>query len=107
MAFNPLEFLKNFKNIQARMGEMQEKAKDVIVKGSAGGDLVSIEINGKMELINIHVSSEVVDPDDIEMLEDLIRAAFTDALTKLKEKMQEEFSFLSNGLNLPPGFMGT
>ncbi len=106
MAFNPLEFIKNFKNIQSRMAEMQEKLKDMIIEGTAGGDMVKIKINGKMEVLQVQLSPEVVDPNDIEMLQDLIRAAYSDAFAKLREKMKEEFSVLSGGMDLPPGFLG-
>jgi DNA-binding YbaB/EbfC family protein len=106
MAFNPLEFIKNFKNIQSRMAEMQEKLKDLIIEGTAGGDMVKIKINGKMEVLQVQLSPEVVDPNDIEMLQDLIRAAYSDAFAKLREKMKEEFSVLSGGMDLPPGFLG-
>jgi DNA-binding YbaB/EbfC family protein len=107
MGFNPLEFIKNFKDIQTRMAEIQDKLKDVIIDGTAGGDMVKIQMNGKMEVINVSISSEVIDPNDIEMLQDLIRAAFSDALTKLREKMKDEFSALTGGIDLPPGFLGT
>jgi DNA-binding YbaB/EbfC family protein len=106
MAFNPLEFIKNFKNIQSRMAEMQENLKDLIIEGTAGGDMVKIKINGKMEVLQVQLSPEVVDPNDIEMLQDLIRAAYSDAFAKLREKMKEEFSVLSGGMDLPPGFLG-
>jgi hypothetical protein len=107
MAINPFELIKNFKNIQSKMSEMQEKAKGIIVTGSAGGELVNVSLNGKMEVTDIKISKEVVNPDDIEMLEDLIHAAFSDAMIKVKEKLQSEFSGMANGLNLPPGFMGS
>jgi hypothetical protein len=106
MGFNPMEFLKNFKNIQSRMAEMQEKLKDLVIEGTAGGDMVKIKLNGKMEVLDVSLAPEVVDPKDIQMLQDLIRAAYSDALTKLREKMKEEFSGLSGGMQLPPGFLG-
>jgi DNA-binding YbaB/EbfC family protein len=107
MGFNPVEFIKNFKNIQARMAEMQEKLKDLVIEGTAGGDMVKIQINGKMEVLSVYLSSEVVDPNEREMLQDLIRAAYSDAFAKLRDKMKEEFSGLTGGMDLPPGFLGT
>ena len=89
------------------MAEVQGKLKDLIVTGSAGGDMVKIDINGKMEVLKVEISKEVVDPKEIEMLQDLIRAAYSDAFTKLRDKMKDEFSFLTGGMNLPPGFLGT
>ena len=103
---NPMDLIKNFQNIQSRVGDMQEKLKDVIVSGTSGGDMVKIEMNGQMEVTKVTISPEAVDPDDIGMLEDLVFAAFSDAFAKIKEKMREEMSALTGGMNLPPGFLG-
>ena len=103
---NPMDLIKNFQNIQSRVGEMQEKLKDVTVSGTSGGDMVRIEMNGQMEVTKVAISPEAVDPDDIGMLEDLVFAAFSDAFAKIKEKMREEMSALTGGMNLPPGFLG-
>ena len=103
---NPMDLLKNLQGMQSRMGEMQERLKDVVVTGSAGGDMVAIELNGQMEVQRVAISPEAVDPDDIAMLQDLVLAAFRDASAKLKEKMREEMSTLTGGLEIPPGLMG-
>lgn len=105
MAINPLDLLKNLKEVQKSLGNMQEKMKNILVTGSAGGDMVKIEMNGAFEIQNISISPEVVNPKDIEMLEDLLTAAFTQAMGKIKEKMKETISPLAG--NIPPGFMGT
>jgi DNA-binding YbaB/EbfC family protein len=105
MAYNPFDILKQFGNLQSRMGEIQEKLRSIRVTGSAGGGLVSIEMNGQMEVEKVSIGPEAVDPKDIRMLEDLTLAALTDALSRLKEKMREEMSQLT-GLNLPPGLLG-
>ena len=68
--------------------------------------MVRIEMNGQMEVTKVTISPEAVDPDDIAMLEDLVFAAFSDAFAKIKEKMREEMSALTGGMNLPPGFLG-
>ena len=106
MKMNPMDLLKNFQNIQSRVGEMQEKLKDVSVTGTSGGDMVRIDINGQMEVTKVSISPEAVDPDDIGMLEDLVFAAFSDAFAKIKEKMREEMSAITGGMDLPPGLMG-
>lgn len=106
MNINPMDFIKNIKNLQTRVTEMQEKMKDLTVTGTAGGDMVRIEINGHMEVKKVEIAKEVVDPNDVVMLQDLVLAAFTDALVKIKEKIREETSQLTGGLNVPPGFMG-
>ncbi len=103
---NPMDILKNFQNIQSRMSEAQEKLKAITVVGTAGGDMVRVELNGQMEVRSIKISPEAVDPEDIEMLEDLTLAAFTDAVAKVKDRIQEEMSSITGGLNLPPGLFG-
>ena len=103
---NPMDLLKNFQNIQSRMGEMQERLKSLVVTGTSGGGMVSIEINGQMEITGVKITPEAVDPDDVAMLEDLVFAAFSDASAKIKEKMKEEMSKLTGGIDLPPGLFG-
>jgi DNA-binding YbaB/EbfC family protein len=97
--------IKNFKNIQAKMTEMQGKLDTITVTGSAGGGMVKIALNGKLEMINVEIAPEAVS-DDIPMLQDLIRAAYSDASAKIREKLKEELNVAGGGLDLPPGFMG-
>ena len=104
---NPMDLFKNFQNIQSRMGEMQEKMKSLVVTGTSGGGMVSIGMNGQMEVTEVKISQEAVDPEDVEMLQDLIFAAFTDASVKIKEKMREEMSSITGGMDLPPGLFNT
>lgn len=106
MNINPMELLKNFQNMQAKIAEMQEKLKDVIVTGSSGGGMVEVEMNGQLAVTRVTIAKEVVDPADIEMLQDLVLGAVADALAKVKEKLKEEASSVTGGLNLPPGMMG-
>ena len=103
---NPMDLFKNLQNLQSRMGEMQEKMKNVSVTGTAGGDMVRIDINGQMEVTGVHISEEAVDPDDIAMLEDLVFAAFTDASVKIKDRLKDEMSSMTGGIDLPPGLFG-
>lgn len=104
---NPMDLFKNLQNLQSRMGEMQEKMKNVSVTGTAGGDMVRIDINGQMEVTGVHISEEAVDPEDIAMLEDLVFAAFTDASVKIKDRLKDEMSSMTGGIDLPPGLFGT
>jgi DNA-binding YbaB/EbfC family protein len=106
MAVNPFDFLKQFGNMQERMNEIQERLGRISVTGSAGGDMVQVEMNGRMEISRVRISPEAVDLQDLGMLEDLLRAAVSDALYKIKERIRDEVSALTGGLNLPPGFMG-
>jgi DNA-binding YbaB/EbfC family protein len=106
MAVNPFDLLKQFGNLQERMNELQGRLARVTAVGSAGGGMVQVELNGHLEAIRVVVSPEAVDPVDIPMLQDLLRAALSDALVKIKEKIREEVSSLTGGLPLPPGFLG-
>jgi len=106
MNINPMELLKNFQNMQAKIAEMQEKLKDVIVTGSSGGGMVEVKMNGQLAVTRVTIAKEVVDPEDIEMLQDLVLGAVADALAKVKEKLKEEASSVTGGLNIPPGMMG-
>lgn len=101
-----MDLIKNFQNIQSRMGEMQEKMKSLVVTGTAGGGMVSVDMNGQMEVTGVKISPEAVDPEDIEMLQDLVFAAFSDASAKIKDKMKEEMSTITGGMDLPPGLFG-
>jgi len=88
------------------MTEMQGKLDTVTASGTAGGGLVSIQLNGKLEMTAVEISPELLDSDDRTMLGDLIRAAYADASVKIKEKIREEFSSITGGIDIPPGFMG-
>ena len=106
MAINPFELFKQFGDLQERMNELQGRLARVSAVGSAGGGMVQVELNGRLEAIRVVVSPEAVDPADITMLQDLLRAALSDALVKVKEKIREEVSSLTGGLPIPPGFLG-
>jgi DNA-binding YbaB/EbfC family protein len=106
---NPFDILKNAQKIQEQIGSFQEKLGSFIETGSAGGGMVEIELNGKMEVLAVRISPEAADPLDIEMLQDLIAAALNQAMEKIKERIQKEagsFAGLANiaGLAGGPGF---
>lgn len=103
---NPFDLIKNLKNMQSKMGEMQEQIKNTVVTGSAGGGMATVEMNGHMEILKLTIAPEVVDPEDIKMIEDLVTAAFNDALVKVKKEMQEKMTEATGGMNIPPGMMG-
>ncbi len=98
---DPMDLFKNLQSLQSQMTGMQDKMKDVSAVGTSGGDMVSIEINGAMEVIKVKISPDIVDPEDITMLEDLVLAAFTDAGTKIKVKLASEISSLTGDLGFP------
>jgi len=106
MAINPFELLKQLGNVQERMNEIQARLARIEATGSSGGGMVQVELNGHLEVKQVTISPEAVTPGEIPMLQDLVRAAFSDALFKMKEKIREEISSLTGGLPLPPGWLG-
>jgi hypothetical protein len=101
-----MDLFKNLQNLQSQFSEMQEKMKAITVTGTSGGDMVRVEMNGQFDVLDLSISPEVVDPQEVGMLQDLIKAAYTDAQSKVKEQMQQQMSELTGGMDLPPGFMG-
>jgi DNA-binding YbaB/EbfC family protein len=89
--------------VQKQMAEMQGKLTDVRVTGTAGGDMVQVELTGNMEVVNVTLDPMVIDPQERSVLEDLIAAALGDALRKVREELKQQ---VGGGLNLPPGFPG-
>jgi hypothetical protein len=106
MATNPFEMFKQLQGLQSRVGEIQDKLKTVRVTGSAGGGLVTVDMNGQMLVEKVTIAVEAVDPSDLPMLQDLVLAAMTDALERLKEKIRDEVSQATGMLGLPPGMLG-
>lgn len=106
MALNPFDMLKQLQGLQSKMGEMQEKLRGIRVTGSAGGGMVTVEMNGEMRVEKVAIAKEAVDPSDIPMLEDLVLAALTDTLSRLKDRLRDEVSQATGGLDLPPGMFG-
>jgi len=106
MSNNPFDMLKQLQGLQSRVGEIQEKLRGVRVTGSSGGGLVTVEMNGQMLVENVTIAKEAVEPRDIPMLQDLVLAAMTDALERLKEKIREEVSQATGLFGLPPGLLG-
>ncbi|MBB6482322.1 YbaB/EbfC family nucleoid-associated protein [Spirochaeta isovalerica] len=103
MNFNPMDFMKNLQDVQSKMGDMQEKLKNITASGNAGGNLVEVVINGQMEVQSVKLDPLCVDPRDITMLEDLIKSAFVAASINIKEKIKTE---MAGDLNIPPGMAG-
>jgi DNA-binding YbaB/EbfC family protein len=108
MNINPFDILKNAQKIQEQMGALQEKLAVLSVTGSSGGGMVEIDINGKMEILAVRIAPEAMDPNDVEMLQDLIAAAFTGAMEKIRERINQEMGALAGGMGagMPPGFPG-
>ena len=92
---------KKFGDIQRRMAEMQESLKTRVVDGSSGGGVVTALVNGRKELVSIKIDPSAVDPDDVEMLEDLIIAAVKQGMDKAEQMASEEMAKITGGLSLP------
>ncbi len=96
--------MKQAQKLQSKMLKMQEELAEKTVESTAGGGMVKVVANGRQQVVSIELEKEVVDPDDIEMLQDLVLAAVNDALSKAQEMVASEMGKLTGGFNLP-GFM--
>lgn len=93
--------MKQVQEMQAKMAAMQEELANMEIEASAGGGMVKVVANGKNEIKSITIDPEVVDPEDVEMLQDLIVAAVNQAHEKSQELQQEQMAQITGGLNLP------
>ena len=98
---NLSEMMKQAKEFQEKMGSVQEDLASQTVTGSAGGGMVMAAMNGKGELISVTLDKAIVRPEDVEMLQDLIVAAVSDAARKAAELGRSELSKLTGGLKIP------
>ena len=94
--------MKQAKELQDRMQQMQAELETVEVEGGSGGGLVSVRVTAKGECKAVHIDPSLVKPEDVEILEDLIVAALADARGKAERVMQEKMKSLTGGLSLPP-----
>ena len=97
------QMMKQAQQMQTRMGEMQEKLSQAEMTGGSGGGMVQITLNGKGDMRKISIDKALMDPAEIEVLEDLILAAFNDAKGKVETYMQEEMAKVTAGMQLPAG----
>ncbi len=95
--------MKQAQQLQAKMAEMQEQLANTEVTGAAGGGMVEVTVTGKSEVRKVKIDPSIIDPEDAEMLEDLIVAAFNDAKSKVEAHVAEQMSELTGGMKLPPG----
>ncbi len=93
--------MKEAQKLQAQMEAIQAEAAKKKVEATAGGGMVTVEVNGKQEIVSIKIEREVINADDAQMLEDLVMAACNEALRKSREMMQAELGKLSAGLKIP------
>ena len=95
--------MKQAQQMQERVKKLQDEAANKTVEASSGGGMVTVVANGRQEVLSIKIDRSVVDPNDIEMLQDLVSAAVNEALRKSQELMKEEMGRLTAGMGLPPG----
>ena len=101
MGSNMNNMIKQAQKMQQNMLKMQEEIEKEEFEASAGGGAVSVKMSGKKELIAINIKPEAVDPDDVEMLEDLILTAVNDVLNKVDQANASKMSSITGGMNLP------
>ena len=101
MAHDMGKMMKQAQQMQAKMMRVQEELETKTVEAASGGGMVTAVVNGKQELVSLKIEKDVVDPADIEMLQDLVVAAVNEGVRKAHEMAQEEMSKLTGGLNIP------
>ncbi len=95
------KFIRQAQELQAKMAKAQQELSNLTLEASSGGGAVKVTINGQQEIQSIKISPEVIDPNDVEMLEDLILAAVREATTKSQEAASERLGGLTGGLKIP------
>jgi DNA-binding YbaB/EbfC family protein len=99
---NLMKMMKQAQELQGRMQQMQQELASLQVEGQSGGGLVKVTLNGKMEARAVKIDPSLIKPEDAEMLEDLILAAFQDAKGKVEAAVQAKMQEVTGGLPLPP-----
>ena len=94
---------KMAQQMQADMARAQQELEELRVEGTAGGGVVKAVVTGKMDIVSVTIDPEVVDPDDLEDLQDLVVAAVADAQTNAKAAAEEKMNRIAGGMGLPPG----
>jgi nucleoid-associated protein EbfC len=98
---NMQNMMKQMQKMQKKMAEAQEELGEKKIEGSAGGGMVTVIVTGHKEVVDVIIKPEAVDPDDIEMLQDLVLAATNDALKKVEELTNSTMGQFTKGMNLP------
>ena len=98
------QMMKQAQEMQSKMTEMQDKLSEMEVTGSSGAGMIEVTLSGKSDVRKIKIDPSLIDPNDPEVLEDLIVAAFNDAKAKVDARVSDKMSEMTGGLQLPPGF---
>ena len=109
--FNPMgggmnmnQLMKQAQKMQQQMADMQEELASKTLEVSSGGGAVKVTVSGEKKILDLTISPDVVDPDDVEMLQDLVMSAVNEALRQIEESANSQMSKLTGGLNLPGMF---
>ncbi len=98
---NMQQLARQAQKLQQQMTKVQEELEQREYEASAGGGMVTVKVSGKKELVSLEIKPEAVDPDDVEMLQDLVLAATNEALRIASDTMEREMSKVTGGLNMP------
>ena len=101
MQMNPNDLMKQVQQMQSQMENIQEEANKEVIEVSSGGGMVILKINGALEVQSIEIDPEVVDPEDIDMLQDLVLAAVNEGIQKAQVMVADRMSALTGGLGIP------
>jgi hypothetical protein len=95
------DLMKQAQKMQQEMGKIQEESKKKTIEASAGGGMVVATANGALEIVSIKIEKDVVNPDDIEMLQDLVLAAVNEAVRQAQQMVSDDMGKVTGGMNLP------
>jgi DNA-binding YbaB/EbfC family protein len=100
-----MKMMRQLQEMQGRMAQIQQDLGSKEVEGTAGGGVVKIKVNGHQNILAVEIQPDAVDPEDVELLQDLILAATNEALDRSRELAASELGSLAAGLGLPPGLI--
>jgi len=95
------EILRQAQQVRARLEKLQEELADRTVAASAGGGMVTVTANGRQEVVSVRIEKEVVSPEELDLLQDLVRGAVNEALSRSRKMMADEMSRITGGMDLP------
>ena len=95
------EILRQAQQMQERLAKLQEELAGKTVEASAGGGMVTVVVNGRQEVVSVRIEKEVVSPEDVELLQDLVAGAVNEAISRSRKMMADEMAKITGGMNLP------
>lgn len=97
--------MRNMGSLKEKVQKTQQELVDTTAEGSAGGGMVTATVNGRLELVELTIDPEVVDPEDVELLEDLVKAAVGQGMAAARDLQREKMGEMLGGMQLPPGML--